>query len=120
MYSIRIIHAFALHHPFSLCFRYYCSIESKDTRKLYFAQVCSKYNSRMPKFATFVFFDIETTGLPYQEFNRTKITEFACVACSRNDVMNHTTVPRVIHKLTKCVHPGKSIDREASAISGKT
>lgn len=110
-------HSHCTTHLVFVC-RYHCSNESKSNRRDTVFTECV-FNLKMPKFATFVFFDIETTGLPYEEYNQTKVTEFAFMACSRNDVMNHTTVPRVIHKLTKCVHPGKSIDPVASKISGK-
>lgn len=70
---------------------------------------------------TFVFFDIETTGLPDLEFNKTKITELALVACSKAELQNQLTgsVPRVLHKLTLCFNPHKRIDPDSSKITGK-
>lgn len=72
-------------------------------------------------FKTFVFFDIETTGLPDLEFNRTKITELALVACSKVELLANSNgrVPRVLHKLTICVNPRKRIELESSKITGK-
>lgn len=71
--------------------------------------------------STFVFFDIETTGLPDLEFNRTKMTEIALVACSKVELQNHLkgTVPRVMHKLTLCLNPHKMIHPDSSKITGK-
>lgn len=71
--------------------------------------------------STFVFFDIEATGLPDFEFNRTKITELALVACSKVELQNQLkgTVPRVLHKLTLCVNPRKRIDPDSTKITGK-
>lgn len=72
-------------------------------------------------FGTFVFFDIETTGLPDHEFNKTKITELALVACSKVELQKYVkgTVPRVVHKLTVCVNPRKMISPDSSKITGK-
>lgn len=69
---------------------------------------------------TFVFFDIETTGLPNLEFNRTKITECAFVACTKVEMQEHVKkkMPRVVHKLTFCVNPRKMIHPDSSKITG--
>lgn len=71
---------------------------------------------------TFVFFDTETTGLPHQEFNKTKITELAFIACSKVELLKHAgkgDMPRVKHKLAICLNPMKSISSFASEITGK-
>lgn len=75
----------------------------------------------MNNIATYVFFDIEATGLPDLEFNRTKITEFAFVACSKVELTKYEKgkVPRVQHKLTICVNPRKMIQPESTKITGK-
>lgn len=77
----------------------------------------------MPKeIKTFVFFDIETTGLPEEEFSKTKITELALIACSKVELLNHTGKgkrPRVQHKLTICLNPMKLVSLGSSRISGK-
>lgn len=73
-------------------------------------------------FKTFVFFDIEATGLPDHEFNKTKITELALIACSKVELLKtdgKRKVPRVLHKLTICVNPRKMISPESTKITGK-
>lgn len=74
------------------------------------------------KIATYVFFDLETTGLPELEFYRTKITEMSLVACSVDHMLStfKENIPRVLHKLTLCFNPYKRIQLEASAITGLT
>ncbi|CAO1317593.1 unnamed protein product [Diamesa tonsa] len=72
--------------------------------------------------ATYVFFDLETSGLPELEFYRTKITEISLVACSVDHLLStfKENIPRVLHKLTLCFNPYKRIQLEASAITGLT
>lgn len=63
--------------------------------------------------ATYVFFDLETTGLPRQENNRTKITELSFVAVKRKHLLtipSNTKIPRVQNKITLCFNPQKMID----------
>lgn len=89
---------------------------------------------------TLIFFDLETTGLPAYECNRTKITELAMVACSVAHIVDHAAarakaattasrtatgspsmtdgLPRVLHKLTLCVNPQRMIQPEATNITG--
>lgn len=70
---------------------------------------------------SFVFMDIETSGLPDEEFNRTKITEISFIACSKEHINDTDAedVPRVKHKLTLCFDPRKMIQCGASAVTGK-
>lgn len=72
--------------------------------------------------ATYVFLDLETSGLPELEFYRTKITEISLVACSVDHLLStfKEYVPRVLHKLTLCFNPYKRIQLEASEITGLT
>ncbi|XP_048000887.1 three-prime repair exonuclease 1-like [Leguminivora glycinivorella] len=74
----------------------------------------------MAPIATYVFFDLETTGLPRDEFNKTKITELCMVAVKREHVLYALPgrVPRVLHKLTRCFNPGKRITEGSSEITG--
>lgn len=74
----------------------------------------------MAPIATYVFFDIETTGLPREENNKTKITEFSMVAVKRAHVLETRpgAVPRVQHKLTLLFNPGRLISSEGSEITG--
>lgn len=59
---------------------------------------------------TFVFFDLETTGL-IQEKVMPRITEIALVAVSRESICNGNKIslPRVLHKLVLPVNPRKVI-----------
>ncbi|CAH0403683.1 unnamed protein product [Chilo suppressalis] len=73
----------------------------------------------MCKVNTFVFFDIETTGLPWQERNRTKITELSFVAALRQDILLTSCgeIPP-ISKLTLVFNPIKAIHPEAVKMTG--
>ncbi|CAG9570602.1 unnamed protein product [Danaus chrysippus] len=70
---------------------------------------------------TFVFFDLETTGLPYQEKNRTKITELTFVAVSRNDLENAecNALPPT-NKLSLLFNPQKHISEKVCNLTGLT
>ncbi|XP_063629135.1 three-prime repair exonuclease 1 [Cydia splendana] len=74
----------------------------------------------MAPIATYVFFDLETTGLPSEEFNKTKITELCMVAVKREHVLDTPPghVPRVLHKLTRCFNPGKRISEPSTELTG--
>lgn len=74
----------------------------------------------MPEINTFAFFDLELTGLPAHEFNKTKITEISIVACRKERLLavKNGEIPRVNHKLTLCFNPCKTISLEATKISG--
>lgn len=74
----------------------------------------------MPEINTFAFFDLETTGIPDFEFNKTKITEISIVACRKERLLaaKNGEIPRVHHKLTLCFNPCKLISPEATKISG--
>jgi len=62
------------------------------------------------KIQTFVFFDIETTGL-IQGKIMPRITEIALIAVSRESICNgnKNALPRVLHKLVLPVNPQKVI-----------
>ena len=71
--------------------------------------------------ATYVFFDLETTGLPRQENNRTKITELSFVAVKRKHLLttpSNTKTPRVQNKITLCFNPQKMINFESTEKTG--
>lgn len=73
----------------------------------------------MGEIGTFVFFDIETTGLP--GCDPPKITELAFTACLREHLLKtdkHKT-PRVLHKLLLPFNPQKVIKDESTRITGK-
>ncbi|CAB3232593.1 unnamed protein product [Arctia plantaginis] len=73
------------------------------------------------KIASYVFFDIETTGLPYQERNQTKITELSFVAASRNDLKKASIGKKIyVSKLILLFNPQRRIHPDSSAITGLT
>ncbi|CAB3232591.1 unnamed protein product [Arctia plantaginis] len=73
------------------------------------------------KIASYVFFDIETTGLPYQERNQTKITELSFVAASRNDLEKASIGKKpYFSKLILLFNPQRRIHPDSSAITGLT
>lgn len=79
--------------------------------------------STTPSFKTFAFIDLETTGLPSLEFNRTKITQISITACSVEHIMelkDREAIPRVLHKLSLCLNPRKLIKLDSSEITGLT
>lgn len=74
----------------------------------------------MNAIATYVFFDLETTGLPRQEHNKTKITELSLIAVNKEHLLDSSgrKVPRVQNKLTLCLNPQKMIQDESTTITG--
>ncbi|CAH0718012.1 unnamed protein product, partial [Brenthis ino] len=68
---------------------------------------------------TFIFFDLETTGLPGQEKNQTKITELTFLAVLRRDIerVNNCTLPP-ISKLSFLFNPRRNIQWEVVKITG--
>lgn len=79
---------------------------------------------------SYVFLDLETTGLPHLEHNRTRITEIALVSAQRNDILEKSKsidrsrmseiglLPRVVNKINICVHPQKMILPHTTEITG--
>lgn len=82
-----------------------CTIETKNVR-------LESLNIK-----TFVFLDSETTGLPAQEHNKTKLTELSLVAVEA-DHIRLGVFPRVQNKLTLCFNPRKMVSFEAERITG--
>ncbi|XP_026743517.1 uncharacterized protein LOC113505206 [Trichoplusia ni] len=73
----------------------------------------------MTKIAAFVFFDIETTGLPHQERNKTKITELSFVAAVRSDIEEAPIGSKpYVSKLTLLFNPQKKICAEVALLTG--
>lgn len=73
----------------------------------------------MPAIATFVFFDIETTGLPWQERNQTKITDFSFVAASRQilETTSYGQTP-LVSKFTIVLNPERTIHPTVRDLTG--
>lgn len=70
------------------------------------------------KIETFVFFDIETTGLPQFEKNRTKITELTFIAVTREDIWASEPQSLCMNKLSLLFNPERKIQDKASEITG--
>ena len=71
---------------------------------------------------SFVFLDIESTGIPFQEADggRTKITEISLICVSREILEKvHDELPRIQPKLTINFNPHKMISDEVRRITGK-
>lgn len=70
---------------------------------------------------TFVFFDLEATGLPDEERNQTKITELTCLAVSRKDIIAAKVgeIPPM-RKLTFLVNPQRKLRPNAMLMTGLT
>ena len=70
------------------------------------------------KIKTYIFLDLETTGLPPLE---SKITEISFIAIHRDnlEIGEHMDEPRIIDKLSACLDPKKHISPEASEITGE-
>ncbi|KAM3958165.1 uncharacterized protein ACR2FA_007806 [Aphomia sociella] len=73
----------------------------------------------MVRVSTYVFLDIETTGLPREELNKTKITEISMVAVNRDHVLDNegVPIPRVQNKLTLCINPRRMVDPESTEMT---
>ncbi|KAG6465673.1 hypothetical protein O3G_MSEX015308 [Manduca sexta] len=74
----------------------------------------------MVHISSYVFFDIETTGLPWQERNRTKITELCFVATAREDLQKSTGFIPPVSKLTLALNPKRKINPEVTSMTGLT
>ncbi|KAK4876720.1 hypothetical protein RN001_009226 [Aquatica leii] len=66
---------------------------------------------------TFVFLDSETTGLPHQENNETRVTELCLIAVQSDHLVNGV-YSRIQNKLSLCFNPCKAIDPQARKITG--
>ncbi|GFN88204.1 three prime repair exonuclease [Plakobranchus ocellatus] len=64
----------------------------------------------------FVFFDLETTGLP-KKGDMPRITELCFLALTRYELTLTTRAPRAYNKLILCFNPRKGIEPRASATS---
>lgn len=74
----------------------------------------------MTKIETYVFFDIETTGLPHEERNKTKITELCFVAVLREHIKrtHPFAISTPVSKLTLLINPQKRISPISEKITG--
>lgn len=69
---------------------------------------------------TFLFFDLETTGL---DKKKDRITEIAMIAVDRDDLLssvrNNCAIPRVLQKLCMIVNPTIKLNGKAAEVSSK-
>ncbi|XP_065094123.1 three-prime repair exonuclease 1 [Ochlerotatus camptorhynchus] len=72
----------------------------------------------MAQLESFVFFDLETTGLPGLQMP--KITEISLIACSKKHLLNtkRGELPRILNKQTFCLNPQRVIHPKASETTG--
>ena len=69
------------------------------------------------RFNSYVFLDLETTGLILPEDPKSRITELSMWAIERQQFLNCNgtrKIPRVTNRLNLCVYPSKQIDPMAS------
>ena len=69
------------------------------------------------KFASFIFLDLETTGLQQP----IEITELSMIAVERKHILESSKtklLPRILDKFTSCVQPVKDIECFASSVTG--
>lgn len=74
----------------------------------------------MSNIKTYVFLDLETTGMPQEESNRTKITEISLIAVKREHILETRpgAAPRVKQKLTMCLNPARLVQPGCSEVTG--
>lgn len=98
---------------FRSCFLHYSTnMSSTDATTSNDIDCCGKLNIK-----TFVFFDTETTGLPIEEHNKTKLTELSMVAVQA-DHIRLGVFPRVQNKLNLCFNPRKMVSYESDKMTG--
>ncbi|XP_058054281.1 uncharacterized protein LOC131205967 [Anopheles bellator] len=91
----------------------------KRHQKKNYGGVANLCGTGMTNVKTFVFLDLETTGLPWNEFNRTTITELSMVACGKQHLLDTIScLPRVLHKLSLCFNPSRRISHGSSLKTG--
>lgn len=67
---------------------------------------------------TFIFFDLETTGLITKSC-MPKVTELSLIAISRTAVCNTKDfLPRVLQKLVLPIHPNLNLSKEIETLTG--
>lgn len=79
-------------------------------------------SANKPKCNSFVFLDIESTGIPFREADggKTRITEISFISISREILSKiHDDLPRIVRKLTIPVNPCKLISDEVTRITGE-
>ena len=99
-----------------LCLLRGCSRFPSNFLRFLPSQTLKKVMIGTSQFTTFIFLDLETTGLR----KPVEITELCMVAVERSHMIESTktkTIPRLIDKLTTCVRPTKEIEPFASSVT---
>ncbi|XP_070534090.1 three-prime repair exonuclease 1-like [Ptychodera flava] len=76
---------------------------------------------QIPPIKTFVFFDIEATGLPDPDGTLPDMTELSMVAVSRKSLEGNSVngcIPRILDKLTLCLTPERDVTPTAEQMTG--
>uniref|UniRef100_A0A6P7GS03 Uncharacterized protein LOC114341455 n=1 Tax=Diabrotica virgifera virgifera TaxID=50390 RepID=A0A6P7GS03_DIAVI len=87
-----------------------------NVRNKYLYQM-STWREAASEIKTFVFLDLESTGLPLYENNKTRITEL-CLTAIQTEHIRLGVFPRVQNKLNLCFNPCKLISADAEKITG--
>ena len=76
---------------------------------------------RKTTISTFVFLDLESTGLGGNG-KQPRITELSLIAVHRDNLQDpcKDDTPRVLNKLTLCTYPMKVVEHAAGQITGET
>lgn len=78
---------------------------------------CSMSEQKKPIY-NFAFIDLETTGLPSYENNKTKITELS-ISIVESNHLRSGVFPRVLNKINLCLNPCKFISPDSTNITGE-
>lgn len=74
----------------------------------------------MAHICTYVFLDLEATGIPKEEGNKTRITEISLIAIKRQHLLECKPgeEPRVQQKMTLCLNPLRLVHPEVTSLTG--
>ena len=94
-------------------------VKVKFTQALNFTYIgLSSDHQGLKMIRTFIFFDLETTGL-IKNNTMPKITEMSLIAVSGNIIRSGIdSLPRVLHKLILPIHPDRIISEQINDITG--
>jgi DNA polymerase III, epsilon subunit and related 3''-5'' exonucleases len=84
------------------------------------ANMSQEYDISSPTIRSFVFLDLETTGLLQREGKNCRIVELCLVAVLREHFLDQCEpFPRVLNKMSLCFNPCRFMDATAMSIHGK-
>ena len=83
--------------------------------------VCVQSPTEPPKCNSFVFFDVEATGIPHMEKRgKARITEVSFISISRDEFGKvYNGLPRILPKLTILLNPERKIGPITRRLTGK-